>query len=143
MKMAIILNKPIVRFGGRLLYSIHQKNDGKVFSLSYQESEESISRTSILSFINKQDAKVFAYMLESNTKKKPTEKLLDEYDFKKLYIQKWDSYHLKEYSHVHYANLFVLENFDYDESVQLKGKIYEASEDPSEYIDILNSMYEK
>ena len=82
-------------------------------------------------------------MLEANTKKKPTEKILDEYDFKNLYIRKWDSYHLKEYSHVHYTNLFVLDNFDYDESVQLKGKIYEASEDPYEYIDILNSIYDK
>lgn len=141
--MAIIMNKPIVKFGGRLLYSIHQKNDGKVFSLSYQENEHSISRTSILSFKNKEDATIFAYMLEANTKNKPTEKILEDFEFKKLYIQKWDSYHLKEYSHIHYANLFVLDNFDYDTSVHLKGKIYEASEDPTEYIDILNSIYNK
>lgn len=141
--MAIIMNKPMIKFGGRLLYSIHQKNDGKAFSLSYQETEESISRTSILSFKNKQDAMVFAYMLEADTKKKPSEKILQEFEFKKLYIRKWDSFHLKEYLHIHYANLFVLDNFDYDKSVQLKGKIYEASEDPNEYIDILNSMYNK
>lgn len=143
MKMAVIINKPIVKFGGRLLYSIHQKNDGKAFSLFYQETEESISRTSILSFKNKQDAIIFAYMLETDIKKKPTQKILDDFQFKKIYIRKWDSYHLKEYVHVHYANLFVLDNFDCDTSVQLKGKIYEASEDPTEYIDILNSIYNK
>ena len=133
----------MIKFGGRLLYSIHQKNDGKAFSLSYQETEESISRTSILSFKNKQDAMVFAYMLEVDTKKKPSEKILQEYEFQKLYIQKWDSFHLKEYLHIHYANLFVLDKFNYETTIELNGKIYEASEDPNEYIDILNSIYNK
>lgn len=134
--MAILLNKPLVTFGGRLLYSIHQKNDGKAFSLSYQDDEDSISRTAVLSFQNKDQATLYAYMLELNTKKKPKEKTLETYQFKNLYIQKWDSYQLIEYTNLHYTNLLVLDNFE-------KAKIYEASENPSEYIDILNDMYNK
>ena len=134
--MSFTLAKPKVKFGGRLLYSINQKKDGKPFTVQFEKNLDSSPKTAFISFTNRNSAILIANMIESKKKDNSNEAMLQE-----LFIQKWDSYALREYTSNNYINLVILEatNDAYD----FEARVYECSEDLSQYVDYLDTIYEK
>jgi hypothetical protein len=136
--MSFTLAKPKIKFSGSLLYSINQKKDGKPFTIQFEKNLDSSPKTALISFMNRNSAILIANMIE--TKQKISNKAI----LQELYIQKWDSYALREYTSNNYINLVILDSSNStNDPYDFEARLYECSEDLSQYVEYLDSIYEK
>lgn len=164
---SLATTQPLTKFGGRLLHTVNQKKDGRVFTTQFTSIGAETSRTVVLAYTKKQDAAMLAQCLE-NTKEKQGWKdyplmayeFMEIFDLAKhviepaslsgpmddlfladLYVQTWDAFHLRD---------FVLENnlallmcdANNSPSFACMGKIIIPDEDLSGCVDNLTRIYD-
>ena len=153
--MAHTLTKPKIIYGGRFLYTINQKNDGKILSFEVKKQTNANTKTVILSFSDKKDANNLASTLEFY---KTADKLIEYLNIAEinkiepiinynlsniqdLYVNKWDSYHLRDYLHLNNIDLIVYN--DCSDLLNCSINYYNSSDNINDYVQHLNSLYNK
>ena len=169
--MAVVLKPtPATAYGGRLLYTVNQKNNGNIFGMHIGQSDDTY-RSVIMSFSRKQDAEVFAFALECHKQIAPTKEFpvpvfqygddcdmsqvistveapspLTHTDVKmnlqELYIHTWDSFHLREHILTNNMSLLICDP-NHDNSLSCTGRLFTPSENLYEYIDTLDDIVSK
>jgi len=157
----------IVKFGGRLLYTINQKGSANIYTTNIKSNKENHLFNTVVAFSNKKDAFMFAHSLENHIKenkvmpdfimndldnsifnihnldiKNDVDEIndIDTLELSNLFISKSDYYELQNIINTHNMNLLICEK-DYSNYMQYNGKIYSASENPNDYVDLFNSIY--
>ena len=163
---SLTMTRPSTKFGGRLLHTVNQKKDGRVFTTQFTSIGAETARTVVLAYTKKQDAAMLAQCLE-NTKgihgwknyplmayefmelfdlskyviQPATAGPVDDLFLADLYVQTWDAFHLRD---------FVLENnlallmcdANNTASFACMGKIIIPDDDLSGYVDNLTRIYD-
>lgn len=143
-----VVAKPHVTYGGRFLFTVQRKEDGRIFSVNYTK-DKSVTQSAVVAFDTRERANALAYTLAKQVvvepivsdsvsfsdliKYNPSE---DEFVLSNLYIEKWDSYHLHAFVTRHKTDLVVIDK-------HLQPKLYSASVEPSDYIDMYNALFER
>jgi hypothetical protein len=143
--MAALTVAAPVTYGGRFLFTIQKKNNGQIYSVLVNGSND-LCKTAVIAFDTREKATALAYTIEEHNCNYPIEVDSPDFTFNlsgrvlqpplaDLYIQKWDSYHLH--------NFVTQRNLDLIVSGMNGHRLYEAPSDPSNYIDYYNAIISK
>lgn len=160
--MDLLCRLPTTAFGGRLLYTVNQKKNGRICAVQIGSFVD-ISRTIVIAYTKKRDAYALAIGLEAtksieNWTDYPVMgyEFMEIFDLSKyvatvspdkhvnltdLYVQKWDSYHLRDYIFDQNIGMLICDGSETEEgSFECSGPLILPSDEPNEYINSLNHI---
>lgn len=162
--MAVIAPSSLLH-GGRALYTVNERENGKMFAIKVGSGVPDIYRSVILSYRKKTDAIALALALECHKSAagafpNPKFDLGDTFDLRDtIYaptnlmsiatenvrlsdtsVEKWDEYYLRQYILSRNMAIMICDD-NLTNALMFRGRYIEPSFDAMEYIDKFNEMY--